>query len=198
MRILYTCLICLIQISFIHAEDKASQSSAGFLLKDGVVHIFPKKPKKASIAYKRIGNTAVYLSATRTNGKTRQVIIHSTGRAQVKFRYPFGSASATWNLPVKREGDIITANLGIRKTLIGDRMDPNEDEKATLATRKKLGLTEPDSKLPVMYTSGDSICFNYWPYLEGALFDKVNVYYQRELAKDTKIRMTNNGHAHLA
>ena len=52
---------------------------------------------------------------------------------------------------------------------------------------------------PVLYSSGDSISLGYWPYLEAELVNQVDVYYQRELAKDVpEVKIRNNGHARLA
>ncbi len=156
------------------------------------------------IAHEQIEDKKLWVGAIRRNNKTRQIRItsyigQSGTKTLVKFHYPFGDASATWNMDVQRADDVVSLMLPWNGTLIGDIMDVNESEDLTTATRKRLGITEPDSKLPVLYSSGDSISMGYWPYLEAELHDQVNVYYQRELAKDMpNVNLRNNGHAHLA
>lgn len=79
-------------------------------------------------------------------------------------------------------------------------MDVNEGQVEAEQARARLGTTAPaDAGRPVVYSSGNSISMGYWPYLEGELHDTMDVYYQRELAKDMPdIGLRNNGHAHLA
>jgi lysophospholipase L1-like esterase len=197
-------LICLLAMTGVYAAELTATTNITF--KDEILHIFPDNPESGVIAREQIGDQDLWVGAVRRNGKTRQIRITSYvgGRETrkhtlLKVRYPFGGASATWNMDVKREGDLVSVMIPWNGTLIGDIMDVNEGEDSTADARKKLGLTEPDSKLPVMYSSGDSISMGYWPYLEAELHDRVNVYYQRELAKDIpKIGLRNNGHAHLA
>ncbi len=197
-------LICLLAMTDVYAAELTATTNITF--KDEILHVFPDNPESGVIAREQMGDQDLWVGAVRCNGKTRQIRITSYvgGRGTrkhtlVKFRYPFGDASATWNMDVKREGDIISVVIPWNGTLIGDIMDVNEGEDSTADARKKLGLTEPDSELLVMYSSGDSISMGYWPYLEAELHNKVNVYYQRELAKDIpKIGLRNNGHAHLA
>jgi lysophospholipase L1-like esterase len=202
MKMHLVCLVSLLLTSSAYAAD--TPASSDVTIKDGVIHIFSEKPKSGIIVRQQIEGRKLWVSAVRSNDQTRQLrIITRVGgrrsRTPVKFRYPFGDASATWNMEVKREGDIVSLLLPWNGTLIGDIMDVNEGADSAAAARKKLGLTEPDSKLPVMYSSGDSISLWYWPYLEAELHDKVNVYYQRELAKDVpSVNLRNNGHAHLA
>ena len=191
-----------VMASVVTAEDT---SKLGISFKDGVVEVFPDNPKEGVVIKAPIGNKErLWVSAVRRNGKTRQIRITSYhGRpgnvVTVKFRYPFGDASATWSQKISRTGDIVTAKVKWNVILIGDILDPDEGAEAAQKARKKLGLTEPDSKLPVIYSSGDSISNGYWPYLEAALFDDMNVYNQSELAKDIKeVVLQNNGRANLA
>ena len=202
MKICQTCLIGFMLTTAAHAAERAALPQVA--VKDGVITFFPGSPESGVIPQEQIEGKKLWVDAVRRDGKTRQIRITSyVGkpgiRIPIKFRYPFGDASATWNMDVRREGDIVSVMVPWNGTLIGDLMDVNEGEESTAAARKKLGLTEPDSKLPVMYSSGDSISMGLWPHLEAELFDKVNVYYQRELAKDIpNVGLKNNGHAHLA
>jgi len=202
MKICQTCLIGFMLTTAAHAAERAALPQVA--VKDGVITFFPGSPESGVIPQEQIEGKKLWVDAVRRDGKTRQIRITSyVGkpgiRIPIKFRYPFGDASATWNMDVRREGDIVSVMVPWNGTLIGDLMDVNEGEESTAAARKKLGLTEPDSELPVMYSSGDSISMGLWPHLEAELFDKVNVYYQRELAKDIpNVGLKNNGHAHLA
>ena len=174
--------------------------------RDGIIQFFPGQPEDAVIARERIGGKDLWVGGVRRDGSTRQVRItnYMGGRGAkpsvVRLRYPFGNSSATWNMEVKREGDVVSAMLPWNGTLIGDIMDVNEGEDAAEEARRRLGTTAAAvAGLPVLYSSGDSISMGYWPYLEGELHDTINVYYQRELAKDMPgIGLRNNGHAHLA
>ncbi|NQT87221.1 SGNH/GDSL hydrolase family protein [bacterium] len=174
---------------------------------DGVIQFFPGKPKDGMIARHQIPGEQIWVGAVRRNGKTRQVRIHSRhgGRGtkatkRIRFLYPFGADSATWNMDVKRDGDTVSVDMPWNGTCLGELMDVNEGAAEAASTREKLGVTGPASgNLPVLYSSGDSISLGYWPYLEGELWKVVNVYYQRELWKDIpSARSRNNGHAHLA
>jgi lysophospholipase L1-like esterase len=197
-------LICVLSVALLSGAQ--GDRSAHIRVNDGIIAFFPDQPADAVIARKRIGGENLWAGGVRRDGKTRQVRITSYvgGRGAkpslVRLRYPFGEASATWNMAVKRAGDIVSVMLPWNGTLIGDVMDVNEGEDAAEEARRRLGTTTAaESGLPVLYSSGDSISMGYWPYLEGELHDTVDVYYQRELAKDVPdIGLRNNGHAHLA
>ena len=197
-------MLSLLVMSFTSLMAGSKKSSSHVKVKKGVIHFFSKKPKNAVIARKQIGKKKLWVMGTRSKGKTRQIrIANKEGKrgvyTAVKFYYPFGKASATWSMKVTREGNIVSVILPWNGTLIGDIMDVNEGKSSSERARKKLGLTEPDSKLPVIYSSGDSISLGYWPYLEAELNNKLNVYYQLELSKDLpSVNLQNNGHAHLA
>jgi len=203
MKIGQICLFSLLVTGAVYAAPDAPVKSQ-VTVKDDVIHFFPDNPESGIIAHEQIGDKQLWGSAVRRSSKTRQIRIttyigQSGTKTLVKFRYPFSDASATWNMDVKREGDIVSLMLPWNGTLIGDIMDVNEGQDHIAAVRKKLGVTEPDNQLPVLYSSGDSISMGYWPYLEAALHNTVNVYYQRELAKDMpNVNLRNNGHAHLA
>jgi len=174
---------------------------------DGVVQFFPGEPKDAVIGRYQLPGAQVWVGAVRRNGKTRQIQIHSRhgrrgtkAKKQIRFLYPFGTDSATWNMNTKRDGDIVSVNIPWNGTFLGERMDASAGGKKAAGVRRKLGVTGPASEdLSVVYSSGDSISLGYWPYLEGELWKEVNVYYQRELWKDLpSVRSHNNGHAHQA
>lgn len=171
------------------------------------MHLFPSQCKEGVITRFPFPGKQIWISAFRRNGKTIQVSIYShhgehgnKEKQEIKFAYPFGADSATWNYPIERDGDIVTLQFPWHRSLIGEIMDVNEGADKADATRKKLGVIDPMSKnLPVIYSSGDSISLGYWPYLESELWKEANVYYQRELAKDMpNIALVNNGHANLA
>lgn len=187
----------LLALSLIAASIATAEDQPDVKVVDGVIHFFPSEPKDGMIVNYQVPGKRVWVRGVRSNGKTRQVRIFSVEGArgtktQVKFRYPFGTDSATWNLNVKRHGDIVSVDIRWVASLIGELTDARKP--------KKLGVTGPASKhLPVLYSSGDSISLGCWPYLEGELWKEVNVYYQRELWKDIpSARSRNNGHAHLA
>ena len=198
---LLVCLVVFLSASCgVFAQDQPDVAVA-----NGVIHFFPAEPENGVIARYQIPGQDVWIGAARRYDKTRQVRIHSRqgGRgtsSRIAFLYPFGTDSATWNMDIAREGDLVTATIPWNATLLGERMDVNEGEEATDAARKRLGVVGPVSdKLPVIYSSGDSISLGYWPYLEGELWEEANVYYQRELWKDIpEASSSNNGHAHLA
>ena len=174
-------------------------------LKEGVIHFCPGDLRDGVVAPIQVSGKPLWVTATRKGGKTRQITLRSRlgGRgarpSTIKLAYPFGEASATWNIIGKREGDILTFTIPWNASLIGDIMDVNEGEERTDAARRKLGLSDPDSSLPILYLSGDSISLGYWPYLEAELFDTANLYYQRELKKDMpEVKLVNNGLANLA
>ncbi len=203
MKTFQTILLGLILTTVVYAADEPSKPSVA--VKDGIIQVFADNVENGVIGREQIGDKPLWVAGVRKNGKTRQVRITSriggrgAGKQLVRLRYPFGDASATWNMDVKREGDIVSVMIPWNGYLIGDIMDVNEGADKTASARQKLGLTAPDSKLPVMYSSGDSISTGYWPYLEAQLHGKVNLYYQCELAKDIPdIGLRNNGHAHLA
>ena len=172
---------------------------------DGVVQFFPENQNEAKLSRFQYPGKQVWMDALRVGGKTEQIRIAAfpTSRKDttlVKFRYPFGDASVTWNMEVKRDGDIVSALIPWNAILIGERMDPNEGGYEYKSLRKKLGVTgEALKDLPLLYSSGNSISKGYWPYLEAELWRDVNVYYQIELWKDMpETSSPNNGHAHNA
>ncbi|MES2996416.1 MAG: SGNH/GDSL hydrolase family protein [Verrucomicrobiota bacterium] len=178
--------------------------SAEFELKNGVIHFFENSPPDVRIVHQQVGTAPLWINAVRKDGKTHQIRLLSLPTDQkpatVRFEYPFGDASATWNLPIRREGSVVVADVPWNGTLIGDRLDPNEGDEAARAARKKLGVAgQTQHGLPVVYSSGDSISLGYWPYLEAELGDTADLYYQRELTKDhPQIVISNNGVAELA
>lgn len=203
MKTFHTILVCLNLMTFAYAADESSKPTVQ--VKYGILNILPGNSENGVIGHERVGDEQLWVAGVHKNGSTRQVRITSrlggrgSGKQLVRLHYPFGDASATWNMDIKLEGDVLSVMLPWNGTLIGDIMDVNEGEGKTEDARRKLGLTTPDSKLPVMYITGDSISLGYWPYLEASLHDEVNVYYQRELAKDIPdVKLRNNGHAHLA
>jgi lysophospholipase L1-like esterase len=203
MKMQFICVVSLMLTSAVHAPD--TPASSHVTIKDGVIEFFGDNPKDALIAREQIGEKELWGGGVRRDGKTRQIRITSYvgGRhtsTPILLRYPFGAASATWNMPVERKSDVVSAMLPWNGTLIGDIIDVNEGVAEAEKARERLGTTAGAApNLPVLYSSGDSISMGYWPNLEVELHDTVNVYYQRELAKDMpNIRLTNNGHAHLA
>ena len=189
------------------ASDATAEDKPNVKIVDGVIHVFPGQPKDAMIARYQIPGEQIWVGAVRRNGKTRQVRIHSRhgGRGtktkkHIRIFYPFGTDSATWNMDVKRDGDVVSADMSWNATFLGERMDVDEGADQAVSMRAKLGVTGPVCKnLPVLYSSGDSISLGCWPYLEGELWKEVHVYYQRELWKDIPAaRSPNNGHAHNA
>jgi len=195
-------LILTIFTTSLYATEKLTKPT--ILYKNGIIQFFPNNPKNAIIIRKQIESKKLWVSATRRNGKTRQIRItnhigHRGQHTKVIFQYPFGDASATWNMDVKREDKQVSITIPWNGVLIGDIMDVNEGEKSATQAKKKLNLPDPKTGLPVLYSSGDSISLGYWPYLEAELNDTINVYYQRELAKDMpQVKLRNNGHANLA
>ena len=172
---------------------------------DGVIHFFPENPKEAKLTRFQFPGKQVWMDALRIDNKTQQIRITALPASRevktlLKFKYPFGDASATWNMEVNREGDIVSVVIPWNSMLIGERLDVNEGAVESEALRKKLGVTgDALNGLPLLYSSGNSISLGYWPYLEGALWQYVNVYYQRELWKDMPdTRSPNNGLAHNA
>lgn len=172
---------------------------------DGVIHFFPENPKEAKLSRYQFPGKEVWMDAIRIDGKTRQIRITALPVSRevntlVKFKYPFGDASVTWNMEVKKEGDMVSVVIPWNAILIGERMDVNEGGVESEALRKKLGVTGPGvSGLLLLYSSGDSISLGYWPYLEGELWHDADIYYQRELWKDIpETSSPNNGHAHNA
>lgn len=168
---------------------------------DGVIHFFPENQKEGKLTNYKFPGKELWLDAVRIDGKTRQIRITANpasrkGNTLVRFKYPFGDASVTWNMEVKREGDTVSATIiPWNATLIGERMDANEGGAESEVLRKKLGTTGTAlSGLPMLYSTGNSISLGYWAYLEGELWRDVNVYYQRELWKDMpETRSPNNG-----
>jgi hypothetical protein len=184
----------------------AADGTNNVTVKDGVIHCFSDGVQDGIVAHCQIEGKQLWVDAIRRGGKTRQIRVTSyVGQAgsqtPVKLFWPeVADGTISWNMPVKREGDIVSLMLHWNGVLIGDLMDVNEGGAKVDELRKKLGVASgADSKLPVLYSSGDSISLGYWPYLEAALNADVNVYYQQELAKDIpEIKLSNNGHAHLA
>ena len=198
-------VIMLTGVSVLLAEGVTKKAPAGVEYKDEVITFFPANPDNGHIVRDQIGDLDLWASGIRKDGKTRQIRLSNKvgGRGSkkktiVQFKYPFGDASATWNLDVTREGDICSVKMSWNQVLIGEIMDVNEGADAADRVREKLGLTEPDSKLPVLFSSGDSISRGYWPFLEAALFEEVNVYHQIELSKDMPDAGGGNGHADKA
>lgn len=175
-------------------------------IENGVIHCFPNGEKDCVIAHYQIDGKKLWVDAIRRDGKTRQVRITSYVGQQgtktpVKLFWPeIADGTITWNMPVQRQGDIVSLMLPWNGVLIGDLMDVNEGLTATDKLRKQLGIASgADRRLPILYSSGDSISLGYWPYLEAELNNEVNVYYQQELAKDIpQVNLRNNGHASLA
>ena len=169
---------------------------------DGTLVLFPTNPSDAILVRYKLPGLDAWVSATRTGGKTHQVRIYSRVRkkATITFRYPFGDQSATWNRPVTRKGDLVSVTLGWHQILIGELMDVDEGADAADATRRKLGTTsKADANLPIVYYSGDSISLGNWPWVEAALWNQANLYYQREVWEHIPAaRSKNNGHAHMA
>jgi lysophospholipase L1-like esterase len=202
MKLLLACLILSLSVAgVVLAKDQTNDVT----VTDGVIRFFPAEPENGVIARCQIADQELWVGAARRDSKTRQVRIHSRqgGRgtsSKITFFYPFGTDSATWNMDIVREGDVVTATIPWNATLLGERMDVNEGSEAADAARDRLGVLGPVSEnLPVIYSSGDSISLGYWPYLEGELWEEANVYYQRELWKDiSEASSSNNGHAHLA
>ncbi len=194
-------------LSAVVASVAAAEDQPSVKVVDGVIQVFPGEPKDAMIARYQIPGEQIWVGAVRRNGKTRQVRVHNRhgGRRtktkrQIRLLYPFGTDSATWNMHVKRDGDVVSVDMPWNATFLGERMDVDEGADQAGSMRAKLGVTGPVSEnLPVLYSSGDSISLGCWPYLEGELWEEVNVYYQRELWKDIPpARSPNNGHAHNA
>ena len=186
----------------------AATAGNSITVKDGVIHCFPEGVKDGVITHAQVEGKAIWVDAVKRAGKIRQLRVTSTaggrgGKTPVKVYCPEpADGSFSWNMKVKRDGDVVSATLPWNAILIGDFMDVNEGGDEADAVRKKLGVPSgADSKLPLLYSSGDSISRGYWPYLEAELNADVNVYYQIEVAKDIpefKVKLTNNGHAHLA
>ena len=187
-------------------DPAAATADSGVTVKDGVIHCFTEGIRDGVITHARVEGRAVWVDAIKRDGKIRQLRVTSTergGKTPINLYCPEpADGSFSWNMKVKREGDVVSATLPWNAMLIGDFMDVNEGGDDAEAVRKKLGVAPgADSKLPVLYSSGDSISRGYWPYLEAELNTDANVYYQIEVAKDIpefKIKLTNNGHAHLA
>jgi hypothetical protein len=172
---------------------------------DGVVHFFPDNQKDAKLTRYQYPGKQVWMDALRIDGKTRQIRITALPESRevntlVKFEYPFGTDSVTWNMKVNREGNIVSAVIPWNAILIGERMDANEGGTESEALRKKLGTSGAAlCGLPLLYSSGNSISLGYWPYLEAELWRDVNVYFQRELWKDMpETSSPNNGLANNA
>ena len=198
-------VIVLVNLVTVSIADTDRTQSKNVRVLDDVIEFFPKNPKEGIIARQQIPGKEIWIGAVRQNNKTRQIRITSYHGARgsktlIKFVYPFGANSATWNMDVNRQGNIVTVDLPWNGSLIGELMDVNEGADSAESIRKKLGTTGKASKnLPVLYSSGDSISMGCWPYLEGQLWKELNFYYQRELWKDIPAaRSPNNGHAHLA
>ena len=195
----------LLIIFFINAWSQTSNELVAINSIDGGVHFFPKNKKDAKLSRYQLPGKNVWLDAIRIDSKTRQIRITARPvsrevKTLVKFKYPFGDASVTWNMEVKREGDFVLVVIPWNAVLIGERMDVDEGGSESEALRNKLGFAgvSPEG-LPLIYSSGDSISLGYWPYLESELWQYVSIYYQRELWKDMpETRSSNNGHAHNA
>ncbi|MFT7031607.1 MAG: hypothetical protein ACJA2S_000098 [Cyclobacteriaceae bacterium] len=193
----------LLLFGFVGAQPQNNEKLVFVNPVDGVIHFFPENQKEAKLSRFQFPGKQVWMDATRIDGKTQQIRITAYDvsrkvRTLVKFKYPFGDASVTWNMEVDRDGDIVSVLINPwNGTLIGERMDANEGGASSEALGKKLGVTGTVlSGLPLVYSSGNSISLGYWPYLEGELWRDVNVYYQRELWKDIpETRSPNNGHA---
>ena len=174
-------------------------------LKDGVIYCF-SDGKDGVITHQQINDQKLWVDAIRRGGKLRQMRVTSYvgsegARAPVKLYWPqVADGTVTWNMTVKQDGDIVSAEVPWNGVLIGDFMDINEGAAASEAAHKKLGvISGMNPNLPVMFSSGDSICLSYWPYLEAALNNEVNVYYQNEVIKDMpKAGLGACHHAHLA
>ena len=172
-------------------------------VEDGVIRCFPDGAADGSICQYQVGGKRLWVDAVRRKGRTREVRITSyVGRGgtktPIKLFWPeVADGTISWNGPIQRDGDIVSATVSWNQTLIGQWMDVNEGGEEADALMKKLGVTSgADSKLPMVYSSGDSISRGYWPYLEAALANDANVYYQIELMKDVaEIKIVNNGHA---
>ena len=195
----------LLMILFINAWSQTPNKVVTINPINGVIHFFPENQKDAKLFRYQLPGKQVWMDAIRVDNKTRQIRITALPASRevqtlVKFKYPFGDASVTWNMEVKREGDLVSVVIPWNAMLIGERMDVNEGGNESEALRNKLGLTggSPDG-LPLVYSSGDSISLGYWPYLENELWQYASIYYQRELWKDMpETRSPNNGHAHNA
>jgi len=186
-------------------QDNIPEENISIDLSTGLIAVFPNNPKEGKISRHQVPGKKVWIDAIRLNHKTRQLRISSLegssgAQTPIRFIYPFGAASATWNMDVVRNGDTVTALVPWNGTFIGERMDVDEGVDIAESMRTKLGVTGPEIMgSPVLYSSGDSISNGYWPYLEDELWQEFNVYYQREMWKDIlSATSLNNGHAHLA
>ncbi len=200
-----TIQIALLLTCFVSAWSQNNEQLVAVDRLDGIIHFFPENQREGKLSHYQLPERPVWMDATRMDGKTRQIRITALPDSRevktvVRFIYPFGDASATWNMEVVREGDLVSVVIPWNAMLIGERMDANEGEAESEALRKKLGTTgEGLSDLPLLYSTGNSISLGYWPYLERELWRKVNVYYQRELWKDMpETRSPNNGLANNA
>ena len=117
-------LCSLLMIGAVYAAPE-TRASSSVTVKDDVIHFFSDTPESGLIAREQIGDRQLWVSAVRRGGKTRQIRItsymgQSGTETRVKFRYPFGDASATWNMEVQRTDDIVSLRLPWNGTLIGD------------------------------------------------------------------------------
>lgn len=195
----------LLMILFINTWSQTSNEFVAINPIDGGVHFFPENEKEAKLSRYQLPGRQVWIDALRIDGKTRQIRITARPTSRevktlVKFKYPFGTASVTWNMEVKREGDLVSVVIPWNAMLIGERMDVDEGGNESEALRNELGFAGASPEgVPLIYSSGDSISLGYWPYLESELWQYVSIYYQRELWKDMpETRSSNNGHAHNA
>ncbi len=206
-HLVHTCgLMLLVIVNGCAAPRTAGIPAGTVMIKDDVIHCFSDGAADGIIAHHAIEGKKLWVDAIRRNGKTRQIRVTSyVGGTKtltpVKLFCPeIAEGTFTWNMKVERKGDIVSVMLPWNGTLIGDLMDVNEGAAAADAIRGKPAVPAGTAdKLPVMYSSGDSISLGYWPYLEADLADKVDVYYLREAAKDMpKLHVSNAGHASQA
>lgn len=212
--ILFT-ISLLLNTTLAHGADKpvlefsqapaTRQMTGQVVVKDDVIRCFPDG-KDGVVAHHQIVGKSLWVDAIRRDGKTRQVRVTSyVGSAGTKtpvkiFWPPMADGTVTWNIPVTRDGDVVSASVPWNGVLIGDLMDVNEGAAESAAAHRLLGVTSgANPGLPVMFASGDSICLSYWPYLEAELNNEANIYYQQEVAKDMPAAgLGACHHAHLA
>ena len=172
------------------------------IVKDGVICFFPDGAKDGVVTHCQIEGKKLWVDAVKRGGILRQIRVTSYVGSQgtqtpVKLFCPeVADGTFAWNKDVKREGDTVSVMLGWNGVLIGDFMNVHEGAGDAEKVMKKLGVSSgSDSSLPVVCYTGDSIALCCWPYLEAALTDKVNVYYQLEVGKDIPAA---NRNAHTA
>lgn len=187
---------------FILTATLANAETGSLTVKNGVIHCFPDG-KDGVIAHQRIEGKNIWVDAIRRDGKVRQIRVTCSVSGQtttpVKCYWPLIlDGTVTWNMTVTRDGDIVSASVPWNGVLIGDLMDVNEGATEVAALRARLGVNSgADPSLPMIFSSGDSICLGYWPYLEAELNNEANIYHQNEAIKDMP-KAGNAHHGHLA